>query len=118
MFAKTGRNPRRRQRTSSDDSVKPPKAKRQRSVLRQTGDSPPATVDLDHSRTRADPAAPAFTNDYDAPRGEHISIDGHLPIRSAKLGESSKDDVDGTIVLVGWPLSQAATLWGFFSNMW
>lgn len=38
-----GRSTRRRPRTSSDDSVKPPKAKRQRSVLRRPGESPPDT---------------------------------------------------------------------------
>lgn len=101
MFAKTaGRNPRRRQRTSSDDSVKPPKAKRQRSVLRQAGDSPSATLDSSHGRDLVDSAAPALSNDYDVAR-EHVGGDSYLPIRSARPSEGSKDDVDGTVVLVG-----------------
>lgn len=105
MFSKTaGRNPRRRQRTSSDDSVKPPKAKRQRSVLRQAGDSPSAVVDLNHGRDQVDSAAPVLANDHDVAR-EHLGADSQLPIRSAKPSEGSKNEADGTVVLVSGLLS-------------
>lgn len=100
MFAKAaGRNPRRRQRTSSDDSVKPPKAKRQRSVLRQAGESSSATLDLSHGRDLADPAAPSLSHDHEV-SNEQVVGDSHLPIRSAKPSESSKDELDGTVLLV------------------
>lgn len=104
MFAKAvGRNPRRRQRTGSDDSVKPPKAKRQRSVLRQAGESSSAILDLNPARDGrdlADPALPSASNDPNVSK-ERVVGDSHLPIRTAKPSESSKDDSDGTVVLVG-----------------
>lgn len=109
MFARAaGRNPRRRQRTSSDDSVNPPKAKRQRSVLRQAGESSTATLNLNHGRELADPAAAPLSNDHDVLKDQVVG-DSHLPIRSAKPSESSRDDIDGTVVLVGWPFSYASS---------
>lgn len=93
------RNPRRRQRTSSDDSVKPPKAKRQRSVLRQAGDSPSTNLDRSSGRDPAESAAPILINDLDV-SPDLTGADSHLPIRNAKPSEGSRTDLDGAIVLV------------------
>lgn len=90
------RNPRRRPRTSSDDSVKPPKAKRQRSVLRQAGDSPVTNLDRDDI---AEPAAPVLINEHDAAT-DAAGVDCHLPIRNTKPSDGSKNDLEGTVVLV------------------
>lgn len=104
MFAKAaGRNPRRRQRTSSDDSVKPPKAKRQRSVLRQTDEPPSTSLDVGGGHVPAGPAAPSLSDDHDLFK-EQAGQDSHLPIRSVKPSESPKNDFDGTVVLVSRPV--------------
>lgn len=93
------RNPRRRQRTSSDDSVKPPKAKRQRSVLRQAGDSPPTNLNRNNGRDLAESAAPILVNDPGV-SPVLLGADTYLPIRNVKPSEGSKTDLEGTIVLV------------------
>ena len=90
------RNPRRRPRTSSDDSVKPPKAKRQRSVLRQAGDSSITSLDRDDI---ADSVAPVLVNEHDA-TADAVGVDCHLPIRNTKPSEVSRNDLEGTVVLV------------------
>ncbi|KAF3388491.1 Nucleoporin [Penicillium rolfsii] len=93
--AATSRNPRRRQRTSSDDSVKPPKAKRQRSVLRQTGDSQATSLNHDQ-REVAEPAISALASEVVT---TPLGAESHLPIRSAKQPEGSANDAEGTVVL-------------------
>jgi nuclear pore complex protein Nup133 len=101
MFAKTAaasRNPRRRQRTSSDDSVKPPIAKRQRSVLRQTGDSQATSLNHDH-REVAEPSISVPPSDHELVTTA-IGPESHLPIRSAKHAEGPSNGVEGTVVLV------------------
>lgn len=105
----TARNPRRRQRTGSDDSVKPPKAKRQRSVLRQTEGSPPdVSLSRDHGHELAAPARP---NDHDDVTGDRMAAESHLPIRNTKPSEGLAHDIEGTVVLVSGPFSlTAATL--------
>jgi nuclear pore complex protein Nup133 len=90
-----GRNTRRRPRTSSDDSVKPPKAKRQRSVLRRPDESPPDTIS---GREIAKLAASTPPND-DAPV-DPMHTDLHLPTRVAKQCDSLGHNNEGTIVLV------------------
>jgi hypothetical protein len=90
------RNPRRRPRTSSDDSVKPPKAKRQRSVLRQAGDSPITNL---HRDDIAESAAPVIVNEHDA-TADAAGLDCHLPIRNTKPSEGLKNDLEGTVALV------------------
>ncbi|KAJ5653496.1 hypothetical protein N7490_000499 [Penicillium lividum] len=86
------RNPRRRPRTSSDDSVKPPKAKRQRSVLRQEGNSPSVIADHDNGRELVESATSLSLND-------HLDGDAHLPIRGVKPNEEPNNDLEGAIVL-------------------
>ncbi|KAJ5683192.1 hypothetical protein N7462_006357 [Penicillium macrosclerotiorum] len=92
-----GRNPRRRQRTSSDDSVNPPKAKRQRSVLRQAGDSPSKGLDRDQ-RDIADASNSSLGNKNEV-ISDSIGTESHLPIRNTKLTEGLRDPLEGTIVL-------------------
>lgn len=96
--AAASRNPRRRQRTSSDDSVKPPKAKRQRSVLRQSGDSQATSLNHDQ-REVAEPSIAIPPSDHDVVTTA-IGPESHLPIRSAKQGEGPSSDTDGMVVLV------------------
>ncbi|KAJ5715022.1 uncharacterized protein N7483_012203 [Penicillium malachiteum] len=86
------RNPRRRPRTSSDDSVKPPKAKRQRSVLRQRGDSPSTTVEQENGQESAESIASIVP-------GDRNDADLHLPIRPGKPNDETGSDHDGTIAL-------------------
>lgn len=92
-----GRNTRRRQRTSSDDSVKPPKAKRQRSVLRRPDESP---SDTNLGRELAKLATPT------APNGDVVPTDQmndlHLSTRVVKQGDGPGNNNEGTIVLVGY----------------
>ncbi|QQK44980.1 Nuclear pore complex subunit Nup133, putative [Penicillium digitatum] len=89
-----GRNTRRRQRTSSDDSVKPPKAKRQRSVLRRPDESP---SDTNLGRELAKLATPT------APNGDVVPTDQmndlHLSTRVVKQGDGPGNNNEGTIVL-------------------
>ncbi|KAJ5813888.1 uncharacterized protein N7503_000638 [Penicillium pulvis] len=88
----TSRNPRRRPRTSSDDSVKPPKAKRQRSALRQEENSPSGIVEHESGREIVDSATSFSLSD-------HPDGDLHLPIRGMKPTEEPNNDLEGTIVL-------------------
>lgn len=93
-----GRNTRRRQRTSSDDSVNPPKAKRQRSVLRRPDESP---SDTNLGRELAKLATPT------APNGDTITPtdqmnDLHISTRVVKQGDGSGINNEGSIVLVGY----------------
>ncbi|KAI2722616.1 hypothetical protein CBS147332_3545 [Penicillium roqueforti] len=89
-----GRNTRRRQRTSSDDSVKPPKAKRQRSVLRRPDESP---SDTNLGREIAKLATPTAPNDDITPTD--LMNDLHISARGAKQGDGSGNNNEGTIVL-------------------
>ncbi|KAJ5757853.1 uncharacterized protein N7511_006547 [Penicillium nucicola] len=89
-----GRNTRRRPRTSSDDSVKPPKAKRQRSVLRRPDESPPDS-NLGRDIVKLAPSTP---NDDNAP-ADPTTSDLHLPTRLAKHVDGLGHNNEGTIVL-------------------
>lgn len=90
-----GRSTRRRPRTSSDDSVKPPKAKRQRSVLRRPGESPPDTkLGRDIARLTE------LTQSY----GDSTSTDPVTDSQSAPQTTKQSNDIgdnEGTVVLVG-----------------
>ncbi|KAJ5570367.1 uncharacterized protein N7459_009797 [Penicillium hispanicum] len=92
------RTSRRRQRTSSDDSVKPPKAKRQRSALRQADDCLSADVSYGYGPETADFTASALSKD-DELSTDHTSTDSHLPTRSSKPNDGTKIDPDGAILL-------------------
>lgn len=98
MFApRAARTSRRRQRTSSDDSVGPPKAKRQRSVLRQSGDTTAASLLRDNA-AEAQSATSALSNDHDLAT-DPTGLES-LPIRGAKPSEASKGDSEGAVALV------------------
>ena len=101
MFARKAatRTSRRRPRTSSDDSVKPPKAKRQRSVLRQKDDTSSPDVICDSGRGTVDQAASNIAKDNDVTT-DLTGTDLHLPVRSAKSHDGPKDDLEGAILLV------------------
>ncbi|KAJ5665602.1 uncharacterized protein N7477_008050 [Penicillium maclennaniae] len=89
------RNPKRRPRTSSEDSVKPPKAKRQRSILRQVGDSNVTSLNRDD---KEESVAPILVNEHDA-TADALGVDCHLPIRNTKPSEISRNEPEGTVVL-------------------
>lgn len=97
MFVPKGaaRNPRRRQRTSSDDSVKPPQAKRQRSVLRQAGDSPLSNVNNDTDLV--EPVASVSLEDFNPP---DPAGDSPFLSRSTKTNDGTKNRLEGTLLLV------------------
>lgn len=92
-----GRNTRRRQRTSSDDSVNPPKAKRQRSVLRRPDESPSDT-NLGRELAKATPTAP--NGDTITPTDQMNDL--HISTRVVKQGDGSGNNNEGSIVLVGY----------------
>ncbi|KAJ5907981.1 hypothetical protein N7495_000663 [Penicillium taxi] len=94
MFVpKAAARPRRRQRTSSgDDAAKPPKAKRQRSVLRQRGDS--TAIGLDHERKLGEQVI-QLDDDVAMDNTSEMQI----PIRGSKPSEARRNDSEGTIVL-------------------
>lgn len=91
------RNSRRRQRTSSDESVKPPKAKRQRSGLRHDTFDAPGDVQFDH---RVNQAADELLSSH----GESAGVNGSTPAKELPLRggrkEQSGDRADGTLILV------------------
>ncbi|KAF7714335.1 Uncharacterized protein PECH_008879 [Penicillium ucsense] len=95
--AASSRNTRRRQR-SSEDSAKAPKAKRQRSVLRQSGDSQVAS--LNHaSRELAEPSISAPSADHDMITNP-VGIESQLPFRGAKPAEEPLLNEEGGTVLL------------------
>ncbi|KAJ5541997.1 Nucleoporin Nup133/Nup155-like [Penicillium sp. DV-2018c] len=89
------RSLRRRQRTSSEDSVKPPKAKRQRSVLRRPDESPPDTK-LGRELTKM--ATNALSNGETA-LTDQVDTESHMSIRTVKKGDGPGNNNGGTIVL-------------------
>ena len=88
-----GRSTRRRPRTSSDDSVNPPKAKRQRSVLRRPDESP---SDTQLGREIAKLTTPTQANG-ETPTDS--TTDAHPASRTAKQGDMLGNS-EGTVVLV------------------
>ncbi|KAE8144623.1 Non-repetitive/WGA-negative nucleoporin C-terminal-domain-containing protein [Aspergillus avenaceus] len=92
------RNPRRRQRTSSDESVKPPNAKRQRSALRQ-GSCDLRTNDLGDNQEPSSQLIPATLNNINSTAPENVILQDNMPIRGPKRTEREDDYSDGTLVL-------------------
>lgn len=94
------RNPRRRQRTSSDDSVKPPRAKRQRSTLGQKAPDSSSENLADRLRNDAPDHPTPITDETEDTFSEGPAAHNQLPIRSLKKAEKREDDIDGTVLLV------------------
>ncbi|KAL4935756.1 hypothetical protein BDV06DRAFT_120780 [Aspergillus oleicola] len=93
------RNPRRRQRTSSGESTKPPSAKRQRSTLRQPND--PSTADLTDrpsGHRSSDPSA-SITSELDSTTPSDGEIQRSIPIRTTKKLERRKSDAVNPVIL-------------------
>lgn len=95
------RNPRRRQRTGSDDSVKPPSAKRQRSALRNgdVGTSSETQVGQ-HSSDESSEHPIHSTSDESATFAVNsFSSAKVIPIRTLQKSEKEVNKLDATIVL-------------------
>ncbi|KAL4813023.1 Non-repetitive/WGA-negative nucleoporin C-terminal-domain-containing protein [Aspergillus spinulosporus] len=91
------RNPRRRQRTSSGESIKAPSAKRQRPILNQ--DDKPNTGDLTDGAPNHRSSIPTATTEVGsatAPDGENQR---DIPIRTFNKAEKRKSDVISPIIL-------------------
>ncbi|GAB1215955.1 hypothetical protein ATERTT37_005153 [Aspergillus terreus] len=97
------RNPRRRQRTSSDDSVKPPRAKRQRSTLGQKAPDSSSENLADRLRNDAPDHPTPITDETEDTFSEGPAAHNQLPIRSLKKAEKREDDIDGTVLLGSVP---------------
>ncbi|KAI9923395.1 hypothetical protein MW887_009365 [Aspergillus wentii] len=96
------RNPRRRQRTSSDESVNPPKAKRQRSVLRYGDLERPSDNETEHEIPNGpmDPRGLVQPNELNAMPAEKTNSQKSLSIRGPKKPEKRDHGTDGTVVLI------------------
>ncbi|PGH17009.1 hypothetical protein AJ79_01393 [Helicocarpus griseus UAMH5409] len=94
------RNPRRRQRTS-DESVKPPKAKRQRSTLRQgTGEAALAKHHGDELPLQSEESMQDEAEKVSSASGNHRAVVmNELALRGPRKQEKRGDHVDGTITL-------------------
>jgi nuclear pore complex protein Nup133 len=92
------RNPRRRQRTTSDESVKFPRAKRQRSTLRQSSDETPGgrrfADELSHGESSETQVSSKISPDNGL-------ILNEIALRGPRKPEKRGARVDGTIFLVG-----------------
>lgn len=94
------RNPRRRQRASSGESIKPPSAKRQRSILRQDDDSKIGDLTdrpLDH-RSLVPGASTA--NNVEVTPNPDGETQRNIPIRTSKKSEIRKCDAVEPVILV------------------
>ncbi|OOF97701.1 hypothetical protein ASPCADRAFT_204979 [Aspergillus carbonarius ITEM 5010] len=94
------RNPRRRQRTNSDESPKAPSAKRQRSALRQDVlelSSKPLAEQ--HIQLELQERPPSTSLEEDHAVSENANVHRSIPIRGAKRPENREDGGDGTVVL-------------------
>ncbi|KAL1998440.1 hypothetical protein VTN02DRAFT_6182 [Thermoascus thermophilus] len=95
------RNPRRRQRTNSDDSVKYPKAKRQRSLLREDTFEPPRCSGTEcdgykqscEAQTSAAPASSSIVSE------DNIIAQKQLVLRGPKKADKQGDHTNGTVIL-------------------
>ncbi|PGH13795.1 hypothetical protein AJ80_06183 [Polytolypa hystricis UAMH7299] len=90
------RNPRRRQRTSSDETVQPPKAKRQRSALRRSGNEA-----FDLAQNHGEHVDPFEGGPVSAisPSPDGITNSNDLPLRGPRKTEKRGDYADGAITL-------------------
>jgi nuclear pore complex protein Nup133 len=114
-FDSAQQNSRRRHRASSDDSLKLPKAKRQRSVLRQDAFEPSLQAAFKPAQ-ESQRALLSMQSDNDS--SENLS-QRQITIRGPKIETTPSESVDGTVILVSlypnvkWLLSQ---LNNFLSN--
>lgn len=94
------RNPRRRQRTSSDDSMKQPDAKRQRSALRS--ESPGHSSEAQSDFKKRLPKHPGLdTGDVSDPTvTKKPGVQKSLPVRSLNELKLPPNEVNTTVVLV------------------
>ncbi|PWY64245.1 hypothetical protein BO70DRAFT_367056 [Aspergillus heteromorphus CBS 117.55] len=90
-------NPRRRQRTNSDDSTKPPSAKRQRSTLREDIESSPESAQ--HPQLKPGECAPSTLSSHDVALEDNLNLQTNIPIRAAKKADDCKCNSDGTLML-------------------
>ncbi|GMG38653.1 unnamed protein product [Aspergillus oryzae var. brunneus] len=91
------RNPRRRQRTSSDEPVNPPKAKRQRSSLRHVSSDIPSEDPSElHEHGGSTTTA---SQDFVPQTADNAIFQESMPIRGSKKSER-RGEADGTIVLI------------------
>ncbi|KAF9883586.1 hypothetical protein FE257_003139 [Aspergillus nanangensis] len=94
------RNLRRRQRTGSDDSVNPPKPKRQRSAPLQRDLDTSSESHTGHSRYEAtDNATPSTYIEAYHTSNDSSTAQKSLPIRSSKKFERRDNETEGTVVL-------------------
>ncbi|OGM42020.1 hypothetical protein ABOM_009709 [Aspergillus bombycis] len=89
------RNPRRRQRTSSDEPVNPPKAKRQRSSLRHGSSDIPLE---DQNELNEHGSCSTTLASQDLETADNATFQESIPIRGPKKLEK-RGEADGTIVL-------------------
>ncbi|RAL05676.1 putative nuclear pore complex subunit Nup133 [Aspergillus ibericus CBS 121593] len=94
------RNPRRRQRTNSDESPKLPSAKRQRSVLRQEDSESSSKSLTEHLVKRGLQECPSTSLEEDLAIAESLNVHRSIPIRIAKRPDKHEDGGDGTVVLL------------------
>jgi nuclear pore complex protein Nup133 len=94
------RNPRRRQRTSSDESVKQPDAKRQRSALRS--ESPEHYSEAHADFKKRLPKDPSLdTGDAsDSTVAKKPGVQRSLPVRSLNELKRPANEVNAAVVLV------------------
>lgn len=99
-------NPRRRQRTGSDESVKPPKAKRQRSVLRHDDLGNQSQDAVSEAQPRFSEyqtlAEPDGSNSIPADRA---SMERQIVIRGPKMADQRDNNLEDEAILVCEPLS-------------
>lgn len=88
------RNTRRRQRTSLEDSVKPPNAKRQRSTLRQEPLNPSMSIALDNEN-----GTPLDSRLKQTNQGTALGLERDLAIRTSEKPSKSTPQHDRTVVL-------------------
>lgn len=96
------RNPRRRQRTGSDDSVKLPSAKRQRSALRN-GDTRAYSESKGGHRSSDESSGfpmPSNSDERDTSVVDAFSSPQEIPIRVLQKPEKEVKKPDSTLVLV------------------
>ncbi|RAH61786.1 hypothetical protein BO85DRAFT_455907 [Aspergillus piperis CBS 112811] len=98
--AASQRNPRRRQRTNSDESPKPPSAKRQRSNLRQKGlELTSQNPNDNHTKLDFQERQPSTLSNEGVANSETAHFHRNIPIRAVKRPGKRVDEGEGTVVL-------------------
>ncbi|KAL4929628.1 putative nuclear pore complex subunit Nup133 [Aspergillus undulatus] len=93
------RNPRRRQRASSGESVKPPSAKRQRSILRQTKYSDAEDLTNQPSDRRLSISVSSVPNEFESTTPSDGEVQKTIPIRTTKKLEKRKSYAVDPVIL-------------------